>query len=126
MPCPLFGFLYLMCMYMQSFHKCLHNKPTSLSGSGSQNTGRSSPPPGYVPERQQRIARQGSYTSINSEGEFIPETNEQCVSMSMLKCEEKAPVLIKSTTGLFLFFHMSCLSSLKLVSTNADINITTV
>ncbi|XP_041435009.1 mitogen-activated protein kinase kinase kinase 3 [Xenopus laevis] len=44
----------------------------------SQNTGRSSPPPGYVPERQQRIARQGSYTSINSEGEFIPETNEQC------------------------------------------------
>uniref|UniRef100_A0AAY5E7T4 Mitogen-activated protein kinase kinase kinase 3 n=1 Tax=Electrophorus electricus TaxID=8005 RepID=A0AAY5E7T4_ELEEL len=45
----------------------------------SQNTGRSSPPPGYVPERQQRIARQGSYTSINSEGEFIPETNDQCV-----------------------------------------------
>uniref|UniRef100_A0AAZ3NWT6 Mitogen-activated protein kinase kinase kinase 3 n=1 Tax=Oncorhynchus tshawytscha TaxID=74940 RepID=A0AAZ3NWT6_ONCTS len=44
----------------------------------SQNTGRSSPPPGYVPERQQRIARQGSYTSINSEGEFIPES-DQCV-----------------------------------------------
>ncbi|KAI3359579.1 hypothetical protein L3Q82_013978 [Scortum barcoo] len=43
---------------------------------GSQNTGRSSPPPGYVPERQQRIARQGSYTSINSEGEFIPETSD--------------------------------------------------
>ncbi|XP_035261285.1 mitogen-activated protein kinase kinase kinase 3 isoform X1 [Anguilla anguilla] len=47
--------------------------------SSSQNTGRSSPPPGYVPERQQRIARQGSYTSINSEGEFIPETSDQCV-----------------------------------------------
>uniref|UniRef100_A0A8B9J600 Mitogen-activated protein kinase kinase kinase 3 n=1 Tax=Astyanax mexicanus TaxID=7994 RepID=A0A8B9J600_ASTMX len=45
----------------------------------SQNTGRSSPPPGYVPERQQRIARQGSYTSINSEGEFIPETSDQLV-----------------------------------------------
>ncbi|KAM3923626.1 mitogen-activated protein kinase kinase kinase 3 [Leptodactylus fuscus] len=45
----------------------------------SQNAGRSSPPPGYVPERQQRIARQGSYTSINSEGEFIPETNDQCM-----------------------------------------------
>ncbi|XP_058626769.1 mitogen-activated protein kinase kinase kinase 3 isoform X1 [Onychostoma macrolepis] len=45
----------------------------------SQNTGRSSPPPGYVPEHQQRIARQGSYTSINSEGEFIPETSDQCV-----------------------------------------------
>uniref|UniRef100_A0A3Q2XEU6 Mitogen-activated protein kinase kinase kinase 3 n=1 Tax=Hippocampus comes TaxID=109280 RepID=A0A3Q2XEU6_HIPCM len=43
----------------------------------SQNAGRSSPPPGYVPECQQRIARQGSYTSINSEGEFIPETSEQ-------------------------------------------------
>ncbi|KAI1230412.1 hypothetical protein IHE44_0010399 [Lamprotornis superbus] len=46
---------------------------------GSQSTGRSSPPPGYVPERQQRIARQGSYTSIHSEGEFIPETSEQCM-----------------------------------------------
>ncbi|KAM6957568.1 mitogen-activated protein kinase kinase kinase 3 isoform 2-T2 [Aplochiton taeniatus] len=45
----------------------------------TQNTGRSSPPPGYVPERQQRIARQGSYTSINSEGEFIPEMIEQHV-----------------------------------------------
>ncbi|NXB47978.1 M3K3 kinase, partial [Leucopsar rothschildi] len=45
----------------------------------SQSTGRSSPPPGYVPERQQRIARQGSYTSIHSEGEFIPETSEQCM-----------------------------------------------
>lgn len=47
---------------------------------GSPNTGRSSPPPGYVPERQQRIARQGSYTSIHSEGEFIPEHMEQSVS----------------------------------------------
>ncbi|XP_049601182.1 mitogen-activated protein kinase kinase kinase 3 isoform X2 [Syngnathus scovelli] len=46
---------------------------------GSQNAGRSSPPPGYVPERQQRMARQGSYTSVNSEGEFIPETGDQCV-----------------------------------------------
>ncbi|XP_072549382.1 mitogen-activated protein kinase kinase kinase 3 [Salminus brasiliensis] len=49
------------------------------SSTSSQNTGRSSPPPGYVPERQQRIARQGSYTSINSEGEFIPETSDQLV-----------------------------------------------
>uniref|UniRef100_A0A7N8YCJ9 Mitogen-activated protein kinase kinase kinase 3 n=1 Tax=Mastacembelus armatus TaxID=205130 RepID=A0A7N8YCJ9_9TELE len=53
---------------------------------GSQNTGRSSPPPGYVPERQQRIARQGSYTSINSEGEFIPETSDQCVSHCLTRC----------------------------------------
>ncbi|KAK1807000.1 hypothetical protein P4O66_004839, partial [Electrophorus voltai] len=41
---------------------------------GSLHTGRSSPPPGSVPEEQQQIARQGSYTSIHSEGEFIPET----------------------------------------------------
>ncbi|XP_044281273.1 mitogen-activated protein kinase kinase kinase 3-like isoform X2 [Varanus komodoensis] len=41
------------------------------------STGRSSPPPGSVPEEQQQIARQGSYTSINSEGEFIPETMDQ-------------------------------------------------
>uniref|UniRef100_A0A8C5BMB0 Mitogen-activated protein kinase kinase kinase 3 n=1 Tax=Gadus morhua TaxID=8049 RepID=A0A8C5BMB0_GADMO len=46
---------------------------------GSQTPGRSSPPPGYVPERQQRMARQGSYTSINSEGEFIPEAGEHSV-----------------------------------------------
>lgn len=47
---------------------------------GSLHTGRSSPPPGSVPEEQQQIARQGSYTSINSEGEFIPETMDQNVS----------------------------------------------
>lgn len=58
-------------------------KGTSFCALGSQNPGRSSPPPGYVPERQQHIARQGSYTSINSEGEFIPETSEQCVSMGV-------------------------------------------
>ncbi|KAI4806629.1 hypothetical protein KUCAC02_017447 [Chaenocephalus aceratus] len=40
---------------------------------GSLHTGRTSPPPGSVPEEQQQIARQGSYTSIHSEGEFIPE-----------------------------------------------------
>ncbi|XP_030324646.1 mitogen-activated protein kinase kinase kinase 3, partial [Calypte anna] len=61
------------------FTRHKHPKNVLLFGPGSQNTGRSSPPPGYVPERQQRIARQGSYTSINSEGEFIPETNEQCM-----------------------------------------------
>ncbi|XP_041923503.1 mitogen-activated protein kinase kinase kinase 22 [Alosa sapidissima] len=44
---------------------------------GSLHTGRTSPPPGSVPEEQQQIARQGSYTSIHSEGEFIPEIHEQ-------------------------------------------------
>lgn len=47
---------------------------------GSLHTGRTSPPPGSVPEEQQQIARQGSYTSIHSEGEFIPETLDQNVS----------------------------------------------
>uniref|UniRef100_V9KNS0 Acetyl-Coenzyme A acyltransferase 1 n=2 Tax=Callorhinchus milii TaxID=7868 RepID=V9KNS0_CALMI len=40
---------------------------------GSLHSGRTSPPPGSIPDGQQRIARQGSYTSIHSEGEFIPE-----------------------------------------------------
>ncbi|XP_013857631.1 mitogen-activated protein kinase kinase kinase 22 [Austrofundulus limnaeus] len=45
---------------------------------GSLHTGRTSPPPGSVPEEeQQQIARQGSYTSIHSEGEFIPEAPDQ-------------------------------------------------
>ncbi|CAL8324797.1 unnamed protein product [Boreogadus saida] len=44
---------------------------------GSLHTGRTSPPPGSVPEEQQQIARQGSCTSIHSEGEFIPESLEQ-------------------------------------------------
>lgn len=48
---------------------------------GSLHTGRSSPPPGSVPEEQQQIARQGSYTSINSEGEFIPEMMDRNVSL---------------------------------------------
>ncbi|KAF2983631.1 hypothetical protein EK904_005559 [Melospiza melodia maxima] len=42
---------------------------TRKYSTGSLHTGRSSPPPGSVPEEQQQIARQGSYTSINSEGE---------------------------------------------------------
>lgn len=49
-------------------------KAFSCLSAGSLNTGRTSPPPGSVPEEQQQIARQGSYTSIHSEGEFIPET----------------------------------------------------
>ncbi|KAJ8010954.1 hypothetical protein DPEC_G00080510 [Dallia pectoralis] len=44
---------------------------------GSLHSGRRSPPPGSVPEEQQQIARQGSYTSIHSEGEFIPEGLDQ-------------------------------------------------
>uniref|UniRef100_A0A672HDJ4 Mitogen-activated protein kinase kinase kinase 3-like n=1 Tax=Salarias fasciatus TaxID=181472 RepID=A0A672HDJ4_SALFA len=50
---------------------------------GSLHTGRTSPPPGSVPEEQQQIARQGSYTSIHSEGEFIPETPDQNVRFQL-------------------------------------------
>ncbi|KAI4889798.1 hypothetical protein NFI96_030820, partial [Prochilodus magdalenae] len=44
---------------------------------GSQSTDRSSPPPGYIPDALQQVARNGSFTSINSEGEFIPESMDQ-------------------------------------------------
>lgn len=55
--------------------------PIALFLLGSLHTGRRSPPPGSVPEEeQQQIARQGSYTSIHSEGEFIPETPDPNVS----------------------------------------------
>ncbi|XP_068092041.1 mitogen-activated protein kinase kinase kinase 3-like isoform X5 [Hyperolius riggenbachi] len=49
---------------------------------GSLHTGRSSPPPGSVPDEQQQIARQKSITSINSEGEFIPEVLDLFISPS--------------------------------------------
>uniref|UniRef100_A0A8D2LH61 Mitogen-activated protein kinase kinase kinase 3 n=1 Tax=Varanus komodoensis TaxID=61221 RepID=A0A8D2LH61_VARKO len=58
---------------------------TRKHSTGSLHTGRSSPPPGSVPEEQQQIARQGSYTSINSEGEFIPETMDQNEKASFFK-----------------------------------------
>lgn len=73
-------------MLLSATHSGLCCKRSCFCALGSQNPGRSSPPPGYVPERQQRIARQGSYTSINSEGEFIPETSEQCVSTGLGMC----------------------------------------
>lgn len=38
---------------------------------------RSSPPPGYIPDELHHVARNGSFTSINSEGEFIPESMDQ-------------------------------------------------
>uniref|UniRef100_A0A8C9WGP5 Mitogen-activated protein kinase kinase kinase 3 n=1 Tax=Scleropages formosus TaxID=113540 RepID=A0A8C9WGP5_SCLFO len=72
--------------------------------SSSLNTGRSSPPPGYVPERQQRIARQGSYTSVNSEGEFIPESLDPNVSRRpacshIPRCTGKAILLLLQSVG---------------------------
>uniref|UniRef100_A0A4W3HJ45 Mitogen-activated protein kinase kinase kinase 2 n=1 Tax=Callorhinchus milii TaxID=7868 RepID=A0A4W3HJ45_CALMI len=52
---------------------------------------RSSPPPGYIPDGQQQVARNGSYTSINSEGEFIPESMDQMLDpLSMSSPENSA------------------------------------
>uniref|UniRef100_A0A4W3HL67 Mitogen-activated protein kinase kinase kinase 2 n=1 Tax=Callorhinchus milii TaxID=7868 RepID=A0A4W3HL67_CALMI len=51
----------------------------------------SSPPPGYIPDGQQQVARNGSYTSINSEGEFIPESMDQMLDpLSMSSPENSA------------------------------------
>ena len=61
---------------------------------GSLHTGRTSPPPGSVPEEQQQIARQGSYTSIHSEGEFIPEIHEQ----SVRNAPAPAPLALRGTS----------------------------
>ncbi|XP_053568292.1 mitogen-activated protein kinase kinase kinase 2 [Bombina bombina] len=44
---------------------------------GSQTRDRSSPPPGYIPDELHQVVRNGSFTSINSEGEFIPESIDQ-------------------------------------------------
>lgn len=61
-----------------------------FSPAGSLHTGRSSPPPGSVPEEEQQLARQGSYTSINSEGEFIPEMMDQNVSAAVCSAPSAA------------------------------------
>ncbi|XP_036425877.1 mitogen-activated protein kinase kinase kinase 2 [Colossoma macropomum] len=58
---------------------------------GSQSTDRSSPPPGYIPDALQQVARNGSFTSINSEGEFIPESMDQMLDpLSMSSPENSA------------------------------------
>lgn len=51
---------------------------------GSNTRDRSSPPPGYIPDELHQVARNGSFTSINSEGEFIPESMDQ-VHLWLLK-----------------------------------------
>ncbi|XP_007954588.2 mitogen-activated protein kinase kinase kinase 2 [Orycteropus afer afer] len=48
-----------------------------LSVIGPTSRDRSSPPPGYIPDELHQVARNGSFTSINSEGEFIPESMDQ-------------------------------------------------
>ncbi|XP_032880848.1 mitogen-activated protein kinase kinase kinase 2 [Amblyraja radiata] len=66
-------------------------KKSRLPLIASQTSDRSSPPPGYIPDGQQQVARNGSYTSINSEGEFIPESMDQMLDpLSMSSPENSA------------------------------------
>uniref|UniRef100_A0A3Q2YVU7 Mitogen-activated protein kinase kinase kinase 2 n=1 Tax=Hippocampus comes TaxID=109280 RepID=A0A3Q2YVU7_HIPCM len=63
----------------------------SMLASSSHSTDRSSPPPGYIPDALQQVARNGSFTSINSEGEFIPESMDQMLDpLSMSSPENSA------------------------------------
>ncbi|XP_055070218.1 mitogen-activated protein kinase kinase kinase 2 [Misgurnus anguillicaudatus] len=67
------------------------DKKSMLTLIGSQSTDRSSPPPGYIPDALQQVARNGSFTSINSEGEFIPESMDQMLDpLSMSSPENSA------------------------------------
>lgn len=67
------------------------DKKSMLALIGSHSTDRSSPPPGYIPDALQQVARNGSFTSINSEGEFIPESMDQMLDpLSMSSPENSA------------------------------------
>ncbi|XP_061631200.1 mitogen-activated protein kinase kinase kinase 2 [Phyllopteryx taeniolatus] len=67
------------------------DKKNMLASLGSHSTDRSSPPPGYIPDALQQVARNGSFTSINSEGEFIPESMDQMLDpLSMSSPENSA------------------------------------
>nr|XP_021501043.1 mitogen-activated protein kinase kinase kinase 2 [Meriones unguiculatus] len=61
-----------------------------LSVVGPTNRDRSSPPPGYIPDELHQIARNGSFTSINSEGEFIPESMDQMLDPLSLSSPENS------------------------------------
>lgn len=67
--------------------RCDHFKLRKICSnlSGSHSTDRSSPPPGYIPDALQQVARNGSFTSINSEGEFIPESMDQVPPLGIWK-----------------------------------------
>ncbi|MEQ2214616.1 hypothetical protein XENOCAPTIV_014372, partial [Xenoophorus captivus] len=60
---------------------------------GSHSTDRSSPPPGYIPDALQQVARNGSFTSINSEGEFIPESMDQVPARSGFSLNPQKPFI---------------------------------
>uniref|UniRef100_H0WZW7 mitogen-activated protein kinase kinase kinase n=1 Tax=Otolemur garnettii TaxID=30611 RepID=H0WZW7_OTOGA len=56
----------------------------------STSRDRSSPPPGYIPDELHQVARNGSFTSINSEGEFIPESMDQMLDPLSLSSPENS------------------------------------
>ncbi|KAM4626892.1 LOW QUALITY PROTEIN: mitogen-activated protein kinase kinase kinase 2, partial [Discoglossus pictus] len=55
-----------------------------------QTRDRSSPPPGYIPDELHQVVRNGSFTSINSEGEFIPESMDQMLDPLSLSSPENS------------------------------------
>ncbi|XP_004276908.1 mitogen-activated protein kinase kinase kinase 2 isoform X1 [Orcinus orca] len=61
-----------------------------LSIVGPTSRDRSSPPPGYIPDELHQVARNGSFTSINSEGEFIPESMDQMLDPLSLSSPENS------------------------------------
>uniref|UniRef100_A0A8D0AYR5 Mitogen-activated protein kinase kinase kinase 2 n=1 Tax=Sander lucioperca TaxID=283035 RepID=A0A8D0AYR5_SANLU len=79
--------LLVLQISSQTLIKSISLQPTS----GSHSTDRSSPPPGYIPDALHQVARNGSFTSINSEGEFIPESMDQMLDpLSMSSPENSA------------------------------------
>ncbi|XP_041433984.1 mitogen-activated protein kinase kinase kinase 2 isoform X2 [Xenopus laevis] len=66
------------------------DKKNKTSGIGSQTRDSSSPPPGYIPEDLHQVVRNGSFTSINSEGEFIPESMDQMLDPLSLSSPENS------------------------------------
>lgn len=64
-------------------------RKTRLSVIGSTSRDQSSPPPGYIPDEHQ-VARNGSFTSIHSEGEFIPESMDQMLDPLFLSSPENS------------------------------------
>ncbi|XP_036995749.1 mitogen-activated protein kinase kinase kinase 2 isoform X3 [Artibeus jamaicensis] len=57
---------------------------------GPTSREQSSPPPGYIPDELHQVARNGSFTSINSEGEFIPESMDQMLDPLFLSSPENS------------------------------------
>ncbi|KAM8933899.1 mitogen-activated protein kinase kinase kinase 2 [Pelodytes ibericus] len=57
---------------------------------GNPTRDRSSPPPGYIPDELHQGVRNGSFTSINSEGEFIPEHMDQMLDPLSLSSPENS------------------------------------